>query len=77
MMLSRSPKALKPCAGRLDVAIKGWETDVSQIEICKFSDGSDWLLGEGAREEPPLHPAGVDKPLVLPVPSALHRSCFV
>ena len=40
---------MAPDSGRLDVDIKGWEMDISQIEWCKRPDGTDWLLGEGAR----------------------------
>ena len=34
-------------AGNMDVAIKGWDIDIAEIEFARRPDGSEWLLGEG------------------------------
>ncbi len=31
----------------MDVAIKGWDIDIAEIEFARRPDGSEWLLGEG------------------------------
>ena len=31
----------------MDVAIKGWDINIAEIEFARRPDGSEWLLGEG------------------------------